>query len=245
MFNFLKKNKESRPMLFATDVHCHIVPGVDDGSPDVDTSLELLERMASWGINRVIATPHMTQDTFENTPEILDPAFNELNEAAAGRLPQMRLERTAEHRIDDFFISELEKGRIVPYPNNYLLIENSFLTEPFGLDRLVFDLRKKGYKPVMAHPERFLYYQSDPDRYEQLHRAGVLFQANVLSLAGYYGKPTKQMAERLIERGCVDLLGTDLHHHGHADAIEAYLASKDYRKLCERGIRLMNDIAFN
>ncbi len=246
MFSFLKKNKDKdgRQLFFHTDVHCHIVPGVDDGSPDVATSLELLERMASWGLHTIITTPHMTQDTFENTPDILDPAFDELRQAAAARFPEVELKRTAEHRVDDFFLSQLEKGAVVPYPNNYLLIENSFVSEPFGLDRTIFDLRVKGYKPVMAHPERFVYYQNDRDRYTQLHRAGNLFQVNLLSLAGYYGKSTKQMAEWLVENGMVDFLGTDLHHHRHADAIEAYLASKDYRKLADAGLQLMNDTAF-
>lgn len=244
MFNFLKKTKEPRHLFFSTDVHCHIVPGVDDGSPDTETSMELLERMASWGIRRIIATPHMTLDTFENTPDILDPALAELQEALDRSDLDIELSRTAEHRIDDFFMSQLEKGAIVPYPNNYLLVENSFVQEPWGLDRLLFDLKLKGYKPVMAHPERFLYYQEDRDRYAQLHQAGNLFQVNVLSLAGYYGKPTRQMAEWLVENGMVDFLGTDLHHHRHADAIEEYLGSKDYRKLVESGLKLRNDTAF-
>ncbi|MBD5186024.1 MAG: hypothetical protein HDS92_05385 [Bacteroidales bacterium] len=244
MFSFLKKNKTPRQLFFATDVHCHIVPGVDDGSPDLETSLELLERMRSWGLRHVITTPHMTQDTFENTTATLDPAFAVLKEGAAKAGIDVKLERTAEHRIDEFFTEQLEKGDIVPYPNNYLLVENSFVQEPYGLDRLLFDLKLKGYKPILAHPERFRYYQLDPSRYDMLRQAGNLFQLNILSLAGYYGKETKQMAEKLVEKGYIDFLGTDLHHHEHADAIEDYLASKDYRKLCDRGIELMNDTAF-
>ncbi len=244
MFNFLKKSKGPRPMIVSTDVHCHIVPGVDDGSPNTDTSMELMERMASWGINRIIATPHMTLDTFENTPDILDPALAELHEALDRSDIDIELSRTAEHRIDDFFFQQLEKGAIVPYPNNYLLVENSFVQEPWGLDRTLFDLKLRGYKPVMAHPERFMYYQEGRERYQQLHQAGNLFQVNVLSLAGYYGKSTKQTAEWLIENHMADFLGTDLHHHRHADAIEEYLESKDYRKLLDSGVKFKNDTAF-
>lgn len=244
MFNFLKKTKEPRQLFFSTDVHCHIVPGVDDGSPDVDTSMELLERMASWGLRRIIATPHMTLDTFENTPDILDPALEDLKDALDRTNLGIEISRTAEHRLDDFFMAQLEKGAIVPYPNNYLLVENSFVQEPWGLDRTLFDLKLRGYKPVMAHPERFRYYQEGRERYAQLHQAGNLFQVNILSLAGYYGKSTKQMAEWLVENGMVDFLGTDLHHHKHADAIEEYLASKDYRKLVDAGLNLRNDTAF-
>lgn len=244
MFNFLHKSKKPEQLFFHTDIHCHIVPGVDDGSPDVATSLELVGRMVSWGVTRIIATPHMTQDTFENTPDVLDPALAELQAAAAGPFPELDITRTCEHRIDDFFISQLEKGLILPYPGNYILVENSFVQEPWNLDQLLFDLKIKGYKPIMAHPERFLYYHSKRDRYRALHNAGNLFQINLLSLAGHYGKATKQMAEWLVNEGFVDFIGTDLHKHSHADSIEAYLSSRDYRKLRDSGIRIFNDTAF-
>ena len=105
MFNFFSKKKsEPQQLFFHTDVHCHVVPGVDDGSPDVDTSVELIERMESWGLSRIIATPHMTQDTFENTPDILDPPLHELKEALARKGSKVNLSRSAEHRIDDFFL---------------------------------------------------------------------------------------------------------------------------------------------
>lgn len=244
MFNFFHKTKETRQLFFHTDIHCHVVPGVDDGSPDVETSVELIERMASWGYTRIIATPHMTQDTFENTPDILDPALEKLQDALARRLPDFELTRSAEHRIDDFFFSQLEKGLILPFPGNYILVENSFIQEPWNLDQTLFDLKIKGYKPIMAHPERFRYYQDNRQRYKQLHDAGNLFQINLLSLSGYYGKATKQQAEWLINQGMVDFIGSDLHHHRHADSIEEYLASKDYRKLINSGLKILNDTAF-
>jgi len=244
MFNFFHKTKETRQLFFHTDIHCHVVPGVDDGSPDVETSVELIERMASWGYTRIIATPHMTQDTFENTPDILDPALEKLQDALARRLPDFELTRSAEHRIDDFFFSQLEKGLILPFPGNYILVENSFIQEPWNLDQTLFDLKIKGYKPIMAHPERFRYYQDNRQRYKQLHDAGNLFQINLLSLSGYYGKATKQQAEWLINQGMVDFIGSDLHHHRHADSIEEYLASKDYRKLINSGLNILNDTAF-
>lgn len=244
MFNLFSAKRKPQQLLFHTDIHCHIVPGVDDGSPTVETSLELLERMHSWGLRRIIATPHMTQDTFENTPDILDPALQSLQDAAAGPFPDMEITRSCEHRIDDFFISQLEKGLILPFPGNFILVENSFVQEPWNLDQMLFDLHIKGYHPIMAHPERFRYYQANRERYKQLHNAGNLFQINLLSLSGYYGKSTKQQAEWLINEGLVDFIGTDLHHHRHADSIEAYLSSRDYRRLAESGLKIGNDTTF-
>lgn len=246
LFSFLSKSNEPVKLPFATDIHCHIIPGVDDGSPDVKTSAELVERMRSWGISRIIATPHITECSFENTPETLDPALDELKQELERRGIDIPLIRSSENRIDDYFREQFAVGNITPFPNNYILVENSFMQEPWQLDQFLFDLKIKGYKPILAHPERFFYYSEEhPERYDELHRAGNLFQVNVLSLAGAYSKKEKKTAERLIEKGYVDFLGTDLHSHRHADIIDSYLRTKDAtRHFAALSGRLMNDISF-
>lgn len=244
MLNFFKKKSEPAELCFHTDIHCHILPGVDDGSPDVATSAELVERMASWGLKRIIATPHVTQETFENTPDILDPALEELHTELQRRGIDIELSRSAEYRIDDFFKRQLENGLITPFPNNFLLVENSFLQEPWELDNFLYELKLKGFRPILAHPERYIYYrQYRPERYEQIYRSGTFLQINLLSLTGYYGKEEKKTAEKLIDRGFVSFIGTDLHKHHHADKIEEYLTTKAYRNLAER-LKVKNDKAF-
>ncbi|MEZ3520151.1 MAG: hypothetical protein K1V78_01430 [Muribaculaceae bacterium] len=231
MFNiFQKKRKEPLKLPFKTDIHCHLVPGVDDGSPDAATSAELIERMQRWGIERIIASPHVTQYTFENTPDILDPALEELQEELRRRGNAIVMERSAEYRIDEFFLKQMEAKALTPYPNSYLLIENSFMQEPWNLDQLIFDLQVRGFRPVLAHPERYTYYYGKPSRYKELHDAGLMFQINLLSLAGNYGKAEKKMAEKLLEDGMVDFIGTDLHNSRHAAVIDEYLMSKDAEK---------------
>lgn len=238
---FRKKEPVSLP--FTTDIHCHVIPGVDDGSPDAATSAELVSRMSAWGIKNIIATPHITEATFENTPDILDPALEELQEELKKRDIRVNVTRASENRIDDFFRDQLEKGLITPMPDNYILVECSFIQEPWELDKFLFDLKIQGFRPIIAHPERYhYYYDSNPARYDELHRAGNLFQINVLSLAGAYSKTEKKMAEELIRRGYVDFLGTDLHNHRHADCIEAYLSSSDARRHFQAlSGRLLND----
>lgn len=236
MFNFFKKTPQvEAKMPFKTDIHCHIVPGVDDGSPDVDTSVELVERLMSMGIERIFASPHVTEDTFENTPEKLDAALMSLNNALHERNIDIRVSRSAEYRIDDFFKSQLEGGIATPLPNNFILIENSFIQEPWGLEQFIFDLKVKGYKPILAHPERYTYYAEKPrrSRYDKLFSLGVLFQVNMLSLAGRYGKTERDAALYLLEKGYISFLGTDMHNHSHADCIEAYLSSKQYAKVAD------------
>lgn len=228
MFDFFHKKSKPEKLWFATDIHCHILPGIDDGSPDTSTSMELVERMQQWGIERIFASPHVTYGTFPNTVETVGSARAELQQALDNAGNGLKLGNSAEYRIDDLFMEHLEAGDLMTLPGNVLLIENSFMQEPWNLDQLIFDLQVKGYRPVLVHPERYPYYYARKDRYEALRNTGVMFQVNVLSLAGYYGRQEKRIAEMLVDKKLVSYLGTDLHRASHADAIDSYLASKDY-----------------
>lgn len=204
MFSFFSKKREPIQLPFRTDIHCHIIPGVDDGSPDAATSADLIENMQRWGITRIIASPHVTQGTFENTPETLEPAFRELRDELDRRGNNIDISYSGEYRIDDFLKRRLDQGDIKLMPNGFIIIENSFLQEPWNIDRLIFDLQVRGMRPILAHPERYTYYFKKPNRYRKLHDAGLAFQINVLSLAGAYGKPEQKVAEQLIADGLVD-----------------------------------------
>lgn len=230
MFNFFSKKREPEKLWFETDIHCHILPGIDDGSPDVEKSLMLAQRMREWGLRRIIASPHVTYGTFPNTPETVAAARNELHTALDNAGSDIILSNSAEYRIDDLFLKNLEEGTLMPLPGNLLLVENSFMQEPWNLDQLLFDLQVKGFRPILAHPERYAYYAARRDRYQQIHDGGTMFQINLLSLAGYYGPAEKHVAEYLIHNNLVDYIGTDLHRRSHAHAIEEYLASKDYKR---------------
>ncbi len=246
MFNFFHRSPSTGGDLFIhTDIHCHLVPGIDDGQKEAEPASQLVERQREWGFRRVFTTPHVTQDTFENTPEIIDGAFKKLKEAVERRGTDISLAYSAEYRIDNFFQEQLLKGTVIPFPNNYLLVENSFVQESWNLDQMLFDLKLRGFKPIMAHPERYSYYFSKRERYKELKDAGTMFQVNLLSLAGYYGKEVKKVAEQLVENDWVDFLGSDMHHEKHADAIGRYLASKEFQKLAKKlDGRIRNDSAF-
>lgn len=236
MFNFFSK-KPTVParMSFSTDIHCHVLPGVDDGSPDVDTSLAIIGRMAELGINRIIASPHVTQDTFENTPQTLDAALGTLSRAMADAGTPVAIARSAEYRLDEYFQSQLAAGAIATLPGNHIIVENAFIQEPWNLEAILFDLKVRGYIPILAHPERYLYYHSNRrKRYDELRQAGTLFQVNMLSLAGYYGKPEREVALHLLDKGYIDFLGTDIHSMRHVEAIADFLASRDYARIAPK-----------
>lgn len=245
MFDFLKRKKDKEPvqLCVATDIHCHLVPGVDDGAKDAFVAADIIERMQALGIKRIIASPHVAQDTFENTQEELDIALAELKAELLRRGNNINISRSAEYRIDDYSMSQIKNGEAVILPNNYVLVENSFMQEPWGLDQLLFDLQVKGMKPILVHPERYFYYHNNRKRYDEIHSGGTCFQINLLSLAGYYGREEKTIAEYLVNKGYADFLGSDIHRMEHVNAIESYLSSKDYRKLLPK-LTPMNDKVF-
>lgn len=226
MFNFFTRRSTPIDIWFDTDIHCHIIPGIDDGSPNVDTSIQLAKEMASMGIKRIIASPHVTESTFENNPETIAPALSDLKAKLRAAGLDLEVSNSAEYRIDDFFARQLADNVLMPLPGNHLLVENSYIQEPWNMDNVIFDLHVKGYKPILAHPERYAYYHDNLNRYRDLH-ANALFQVNLLSLAGYYGKDIKKIAEWLIDNDLVDFIGTDIHGLRHTEFLRKYLGTRD------------------
>lgn len=236
MFNFFHKRATLKPLFpYTTEVHCHLLPGIDDGAPDTEHALPLLRQMREWGIEKVIATPHVTEATFENTPQTVGGAYERLTCEPEFEKIGIQLSYSAEYRMDENFLNLLQHNEIMPMPGNHILIENSFLQPFWNIKELIFDLQLNGYTPILAHPERYAYYHEDKKIYQELHDHGCEFQVNLLSLAGYYNKRSKEAAEWLISKQMVDYLGSDIHNMNHAQQIGCYLGSKDF-------VRHMRDI---
>ena len=157
-----------------------------------------------------------------------EPEFGEIG---------IQLSYSAEYRMDDNFLNLLQRNEIMPMPGNHILIENSFLQPFWNIKELIFDLQLKGYAPILAHPERYAYYSADKKIYQELHDHGCEFQINLLSLAGYYNKSSREAAEWLVAKHLVDYLGSDMHNSNHALYLGKYLTSKDFVKHI-KGIQL-------
>lgn len=235
-FGLFGKNKNIEPqkLCFSTDIHCHIIPGIDDGAKDSNISVSLVEAMQQWGIKRIIATPHVTEETFENTPESISKAYGILKEAMEKENIQIPISYSAEYRMDGRFNEIMKNGGYILMPGRYLLIENSFVQPSFDLKNIIFELQLKDVKPVLAHPERYSYYQRKRQIYSELIEAGCEFQINLLSLSGYYGMAEKETALWLIDRGYVSFLGSDLHHFGHVESINRFLCTREYADIAKR-----------
>lgn len=226
-----KRSKEQVKLFYNTDVHCHILPGVDHGSQSMEQSLEMLRAEAEMGINRVILTSHVTAITFENTRETLTDAFMKLKDAVTDEGMDMELFLSAEYRMDEYFDKEYAADHLIPMPGNHILLENSFQQELMNLDELLFDMQVKGYRTILAHPERYTYYSRRRKRYEQLHNAGARFQVNILSFTGYFGEEARDSALWFAHNGMIDYLGSDMHNVKHAHIIMDYINSKEWKKL--------------
>lgn len=230
LFNIFHRKSEGAKLFYHTDVHSHILPEVDHGSQSVDQSLEMIEAEMRMGINRIVLTSHVTEGTFENSPETLEPAFETLQEAVSEAALPVELYLSAEYRMDELWNQQWLDRHILPMPGGYMLMENSFLQERLGLDELLYDLRVNGYKTILAHPERYGYYGARRQRLEAIHNSGTKFQVNILSLAGYFGRHARELALWIIKNGMCDMLGSDMHNLEHALIIRDYIKSKDWQK---------------
>lgn len=241
MFDFFKKKKKNK-LFYATDVHCHILPGVDHGATSIENGLELIKAEMDLGINKFIFTPHITKSTFENNPGTIKPAFDTFKKAIEAEGLDISIAVSAEYRLDELSLSQIQENNYIAMPNDYLLVENAYMQERIDLDDILFDIQTKGLTPIMAHPERFKYYTTNRERLKQIRNSGTVFQVNILSFTGYFGRSAKHNAEWLLENDLIDMLGSDIHNMEHVEIIKQFTQSKEYKKLESKlKDRLLND----
>lgn len=221
MFSFFKRRPRIQPRFdfIGADMHNHLLPGIDDGSPNVETSLRLMEMLLALGYKKFICTPHVISDVHPNTPATIKAAWENLSVGMKEKGLDCPVEFSAEYMLNFDFDNLLANADLIPFGNKQILIEMSYAVESPNIKEAIFTLQTKGYRPILAHPERYPYYFHRIAYYEELMYAGCDLQVNMLSLTGYYGKPIKKMAEKLIEKGWVSWLGTDLHHDRHLSAM--------------------------
>ena len=240
MISIFKKRPQAAVNFSAigTDMHSHLLPGIDDGAKDTSQSLELMRALQDLGFSRFITTPHVMTDLYPNSPTTIDAAFEKLKQAAGNDLP---LTPAAEYFIDENFDALLENSQpLLCLRDKTVLVEFSFVTSPLNYQQRFFELQLRGYQPVLAHPERYLYFGNARNIYDELRDAGCLFACNILSFTGYYGKGPTELANYLLKKDYIDFLGTDLHHHRHVEALQnAHAAMPVVQKLSGSG-RLLN-----
>jgi len=232
MFNLFQKTPDIPDYSFlGADLHSHLLPGIDDGAEDIEQSLVLIRKLKDLGFRKLITTPHIMADLYPNTPEVIKEKLAEVRTALKAAKIEMPIEAAAEYLMDEAFEEKIAEGKLLSLPGNRVLVEMSFISPPPKLETYLFQLQTKGYKPLLAHPERYLFYRDEFKQYHKLRDRGCEFQLNLLSLAGYYGKPTRENAVRLLKEGLIDYLATDMHHERHAALIAGALEDKAFRRL--------------
>ena len=231
MLNWFKKNTSSEiPKLF-TDIHSHLLPGIDDGVKSLQEAEEIILQFQELGYHKVITTPHIMQDHFRNTAEIILGKLKDVRDHLIDRNIAMEIDAAAEYYLDEHLIDLLERNKpLLTFGSNYLLFETNFLSEPLNLKEFIFLATTKGYKPVLAHPERYAYLLGNIHKVQDLVDRGVLLQLNIGSLTGHYSKPIQNFAFKLIDKGTIHLLGSDCHNFHHVQLIQKAQRSRYFKK---------------
>jgi protein-tyrosine phosphatase len=220
---------------FNTDMHSHFLPGVDDGARTMEESLAMLRKMQEFGYQKCILTPHIKMDMYPNSEADLQLRFLELTQAMDEAGLSIRVELAAEYYLDDHFLNRLENTPLLSFgPQRYVLVEFSFVNAP------VFELETfqriidKGYTPILAHFERYVYFHGSIASAETYRAMGVNIQLNLNSLTGHYGPDVKKQAERMLDQFTVDFVGTDAHRMDHLVLLENHLNVPHLKLLNER-----------
>ncbi len=245
MLNLFKKNSDPLPIFAAlgTDMHCHLVPKVDDGSKCDEESIECLQTLAAVGYKKVYITPHFQHPRFPNDEDDIRKRFANIKKVALDAGVDIELAGVAgEYRIDSGFAKRLEAPRFLKIADKYVLVEFSLHQQMMGCDEMIFDMQMKGYEVILAHPERYPYLGVQGTRMEQLKNQGVFFQVNVLSLGGFYGDDARKRANDMIERGWIEFLGTDTHNTMYAQALRDLSRNRKVEKLLEKHTFLNNTL---
>ena len=235
MFSLFKKSTVQPDLSFiGIDMHSHLLPGLDDGLKELESTISFIEELHTLGYHKLICTPHIMSDLYPNTPDTISDKLQQVRTALRQKSIPVTLEAAAEYMVDTDMEQYVKAGKpLLTFGKNLMLIEMSYLAVSPNIEQVIFELRLKNIQPVLAHPERYNFYHSKFESYERFVDLGCLLQVNLLSLSGYYGKPVKSIAERLLKNKMVDLLGTDMHHLNHLNALKELASQKNFYKLFE------------
>lgn len=224
-----------------TDVHSHILFGIDDGSRTISESIELLKKLKSVGFNNVILTPHFILDsTYNSNYESNIKIYNELKERLISENIDINIYLGNEIFIDKNVPTLLEKNIITSLNGTkYVLVEFPMHNKLLNIEDILYEIRSKGYEVVIAHPERYDAFKEDYSIVDTLREDGFLFQSNYSSILGYYGKDSIKLLKYMLKRHYIDFLGTDIHR------IEKTYVIDNFKKIEKHIIKVTGSEYYN
>jgi protein-tyrosine phosphatase len=214
------------------DIHNHILPGIDDGAKTVEDSIDLIKGFGEFGVTDFICTPHIMENYYPNNPTTINSSLTLLkNGLKMNNLEHVHLEVAAEHMIDSGFDKLVDEQKMMPLSKSYLLIEMSYLQASINFDEAVKKIKEKGLFPILAHPERYIYYFNKVSNLQFIKNQGVSFQLNILSLSSYYSKEVQKNALSLLKNDMFDFLATDVHNKNQIKILKEITISSSILKL--------------
>ncbi len=233
---FFKKNKPFLKDLIPNDyidIHSHLLPGIDDGAATIEDTISLISQLKTIGVKEFITTPHIINSVWNNTKQSIEIKYHETASLLRNESQELVIKSaSAEYMLDSFFFDMIKRGdSLLTLKDNYVLVEMSYLDAPHQLYDMIFELQLAGYIPVLAHPERYLFYYPHFEEYHKLKNAGCLFQLNLLSTVGYYGMGVVSLTKKLLLNEMYDFVGSDVHHENHIKAFSNRIVLKDYPNL--------------
>lgn len=202
-------------------MHSHILPGIDDGSPDAATSVTLVKGLMELGLTRSVATPHIISDMYRNTPETINSALQTLRTALKNEAIDYTVDAAAEYMMDAAFFERLERNEpLLCIKDKMVLTEFGWGNMPENPKQMSFSVITSGYTPILAHPERYNYFHHNNKAYHLLKELGFLLQVNLSSLTGHYGPGAMKAAKYILKNDLCSFLGTDLHHVKHLELLK-------------------------
>ena len=232
IFNLFKSKpvlKELIPDGFV-DIHSHILPGIDDGAKTIQESISLISEMKKLGFAKVIGTPHTFMGVHDNSNESIKNSYNLLKSKLTF---DIELNYASEYMLDFNIIRKAREKTLLCLKDNYVLVEMSYISKPNNLKEIIFEIIHNGYKPILAHPERYLFLKNSIKEYEKLKLIGLSFQINLLSATGYYGPDVCNNLNTLLKNDLVDFVGSDTHNAVHLEKMKLKLKISEIKRLAD------------
>jgi len=215
------------------DMHSHIIHKLDDGVKSLEESIDIVKTLVSLGYKKIITTPHIREYVYENSSNEILSRVEVLQEAIKSENIDVTLEVAAEYYLDQELFRRVQAKDILTIDDNYLLFETSLLSPPINLYEAIYEMKLQGYQPILAHPERYRYITKPKEIFTKLKEEGVLFQLDINSLGGHYGREAKKHAKLLVKWKMIDFLGSDLHSLKQASFLSSIISSNYYQKILQ------------
>lgn len=221
MFSFFKKKHFIADYLEGlTDMHCHLLPGIDDGSENDEMSLEMIKQYQNLGYVGAIATPHVMDGFYNNTSVSIAETLKNFKKVLSEKgVTNFKVNAAAEYMLDKGFDELVVQKDFLQIHKDITLVEMSYFQMTNHVDYQIFNLQQLNLRPILAHPERYTYIEK-PEGILEFKKKGCFLQLNLLSLSGHYGPNALKQANYLLSNGHYDFVGTDAHHPRHLRKIK-------------------------